>query len=617
MHPLSRRGFMQAACTSVAAITCGGNAFGPVVPEGMRRSSEAVNTSLKDAVVSGKFGTALNAAWSGAESAQVMLAYKTFPLTVEFWCKLDPSPLNYNFIWTHNTLVANEPRESADHWAIHLDTIVSTDMPPTTTYGTLSGYLPGMSPEVIQSSRVVADGQWHYVAMVIDGKSVALYVDGDEVVRAPIFRKSGGTVIPGKLTVGKANLVAGGTLDFNGAIDDLRLSNVAREICTVPAAPLRADAQTIGLWSFDDVEGAEGFADASSHANPLLVSVRESLDEIERASYKAGPSPLGSPAQVVSLHAGAAVIPALAPALSLDGQWQLVEGATANWDQWQLVEGATVNWDKPITAMVPGSVHTALYDAGIIPFPYDGRNQEIAATWSEKTYWYQKTFPRPPAGQDQTLVFHGICNRCTIWLNGRELGQHEGMFTRVEFPVHGLLGEINTLVVKLDPAVDWKKSSVAPIFYGDSYTRIPPLGIWRSVEIRGEPSVKICNPFISTRDAKAGLMDLIATLAGAQDGWAGRLVGVVSPENFLGQPYTLDYQVTSAVANRGVHLQFNIPQPQLWWPVDIGKPSLYRLTLAFLPAANGGVPDVQQTTFGIRTVHMAPVNRRPRPRLYN
>ena len=266
--------------------------------------------------------------------------------------------------------------------------------------------------------------------------------------------------------------------------------------------------------------------------------------------------------------------------------------------------------------MVPGSVHRALYDAGFIPFPYDGRNQDIAAEWSEKTYWYQKKFSRPSVGQKETLVFHGICNRCTIWLNGKELGRHEGMFTRIEFPIHDLLQESNTLLVKLDPAVDWKKTVVPNIFYGPFYTRIPPLGIWRSVEIRSEPSVKVCDPFIATRDAKAGLMDLIVSLAGPQGGWTGKLVGVISPETFQGRTYAFESPITTAAANREVHLQFKIPDPQLWWPVDIGKPDLYRLTLAFLPDRTGA-PDVQQVTFGIRTVQMAPVNGESRPRWYN
>jgi len=556
-----------------------------------------VGAALKDVLVEGKFGTALNAAWTGAESAQALAAYKTFPFTVEFWCKLDPGQL-----WAHNILVANEPQESAEHWAIYLEPVISIGVPQTVT-GILSAYWPGMDPGIIKSSKDIADGRWHYVAMVADGRSVALYVDGSEAVNSRVYRKPGGTVIPGKLTVGKANLAVGGTLDFNGAIDDLRLSNVARDIRGVPSAALQADAQTIGLWSFDYVEGASDFADASASANRMQVHVAESLDDIERIGYQAGPSPLDSKAQVVSLKAGTTAIPAVSSTFSLDGKWQLVEGATPE-------------AKNPITAAVPGSVHTALHEAGVIPSPYYGRNEEIAAVWSERTYWYQKTFPRPTAGQDRTLVFDGICNRCTVWLNGQELGQHEGMFTRVEFPVHDLLKDTNTLTVKLDPAIDWKKTSSPEIFYGPFYCKIPPLGIWRSVEIRGEPSVKLRAPFIATRDAKTGLMNLVAKLAGAKDGWTGRLMGVISPENFSGHSYTFDHPVNSNAAEHDVHLQFNIPEPQLWWPVDIGKPNLYRLTLAFLPS-NGGDPDVQHTTFGIRTVQMAPLNGKPRPRLYN
>lgn len=573
-------------------------------------SRAASKASLEDAVVAGRFGTALNAAWTGAESAEALAAYKTFPFTVEFWCKLDPIPLIYNFIWTQNILVANEPRESADHWALYLEPLGATGTPPSITYGSLSAYWPGMYPDTIKSSKVVADGQWHYVAMIAEGRGVRLYVDGSEVANSRLCRKAGGKVISGRLTVGKANLANGGTLDFNGAIDDLRFSNIAREIRGIPSAPLQADAQTIGLWSFDEAEGSfdEGqgvgaFTDASLNANPMLVCVAKSLDEIERLGYEAGSSPMDSQARVISLKGGAIEIPAVAQTFSLDGNWQLIEGATAD-------------GKNPIAAVVPGSVHTALDGAGVIPSPYYGRNEEIAAVWSERTFWYQKSFPRPPPGQDHTLVFDGICDRCTVWLNGRELGKHEGMFTRVEFPVHPFLKDANTLLVKLHPAIDWKKTGTAPIFYGPFYCNIPPLGIWRSVEIRGKPAVKIHAPFVATRDAKTGLMALVVKLAGAKDGWTGQLQGVISPENFSGQSYTFAHPITSIAADHDVHLQFEIPEPQLWWPVDIGKPNLYRLTLSFLPA-NGVDPDVQHTTFGIRTVRMAPLDGKPRPRLYN
>ncbi len=66
-------------------------------------------------------------------------------------------------------------------------------------------------------------------------------------------------------------------------------------------------------------------------------------------------------------------------------------------------------WTNPLKAPVPGSVHTALFQAGVIPHPYIGRNQEVAKPWSFKTYYLKKTFSRPPQGEDETLEFGGIC----------------------------------------------------------------------------------------------------------------------------------------------------------------------------------------------------------------
>jgi beta-mannosidase len=573
-----------------------------------RQSASGADWSLKDTVMEGKFGTALDATYLAADAVKPLAAYKTFPITVELWCRLDGSA-------SFNILVANEPKESRDHWEIYSEAGA----------GTLSAFLPGMTPAIIKSPKVVTDGQWHYVAMVVDDKNAALYVDGNEVVKTPIAKNQGGTVVSGAISAGKA-LSADGVLECNGRIDDLRLSNTAREIHGVPDGPLKADAHTIGLWSFDYVEGAKEFADASSNANPMRVPNLRSLSDADRASYKAGPSPLTSKAVVVPLKEGNVETPPVAPLFSLDGQWQLIEGGTA-------ATRLASDWVRPIPAVVPGSVHTALYQAGVIPFPYEGKNQDIVRPWSFKSYWYKKTFPRPPKGQDRTLVFEGVCNRCVIWLNGKELGRHEGMFDRIELPVHELLQDENILIVRLGGMAseegkipiddyshgldgDWEQTVVFNNSYGWHYSKFPPLGIWRSVQIHGEPAVKVRDPFIATRDAKAGLMDLVATVAGPQKGWTGKLVGVIEPENFDGQPCHFEYPVNSADAEKEVHLQYSIPNPQLWWPVDMGKPNLYRLKLAFLPAG-GGTPDVQQTTFGIRTVLMQPVNGRPHPKRFN
>lgn len=581
------------------------------------QSAMAADTSLKDAVTEGKFGTALNAAWGAADAAQALPAYKTFPLTVELWCKLGS-----NLVWNDQVLVAAGPRESADHWEVYLEQASGT--PNADTYGMLGARLPGMVPEVIKSPKSIADGQWHYVAMVVDGQSVALYVDGGEVVKTAVTRKPGGTVVPGTLSVAKAVLAGGGTLDFDGAIDDVRLSNTVRVIHGIPTAPLKADAQTIGLWSFDQAGGTGEFADASANANPMQVST-ESMDALDLTSFKPGPSPMSSEPDVVELKPGIAEHPAGPTVLSLDGAWQMAEGG-------EPAARLSGEWADAISAEVPGSVHTALQKAGKIPDPKVGLNDAWARDKSFKTWWFKRTFKRPQNTTGERLTFGGVAIKATVWLNGKELGTHEGMFGGPDFEIAGLLKDENTLIVKISPApyvegkgqpndffkgmnVGWLYTVVFNNVYGWHYSNIPALGIWRSVRIEGAPTVRLDHPFVATRDAQAGIVDLSTVLEGGDKPWSGRIVGTIEPDNFQGQPYNFSLAVRSAGARKPLHLRFTVPDPKLWWPNDLGEHNLYRLKLSFL--TDGGAADYRQVCFGIRTIEMAPLPGGPSPRKYN
>lgn len=359
----------------------------------------------------------------------------------------------------------------------------------------------------------------------------------------------------------------------------------------------------------------------------------KSMDEIDRTSYGDGPAPMESRATVVTLRTGHAEHPAGAPVLALDGTWQIVEGGGES----TRLDG---DWSESIPAQVPGSVHAALVAAGKLPDPTVGRNQPIVAQASYKTWWLRTTFRRPEGMQDERLVFDGVCNRCTVWLNGVKLGGHEGMFGGPEFDVAALLRDDNMLIVKLDPIpnefndpwgkithnTSWKQTVVFNNVYGWHYSQCPALGIWRSVRIVGAPAVRMEHPFIATRDIKTGTMDLAVTLRGSGAKWAGTLSGTVQPENFTGSARRFTVRVKAATARRDLHLRFRIPKPRLWWPVDMGDPNLYRITLSFVPDGGGSSSlcyaaasqaDTQSFTFGIRTIAMAPLPGGPRPEKYN
>ena len=351
-----------------------------------------------------------------------------------------------------------------------------------------------------------------------------------------------------------------------------------------------------------------------------------SLDDVDRQSFAPRFSPWDAEPIELPLVYGFLDGPegAAPPSLPLDGVWQMAEGG-------KQAGRLGDDWDDAIPATVPGSIHTALYAAGLIPDPSVGKNQLIARDESFKTWWLRRDFERPADLKGDALHFDGVANRCMVWLNGKLLGSHEGMFGGPDFDIAGRLAERNTLIVRLDPIPadiqnsagpnpeandSWKNTVVVNNVYGWHYSNLPSQGIWRSVTIRDKPPVAMIHPFIRTVYAHEGIVELSLELQGDADGWSGNLAGNIAGENFYSMIRSFDIDVESAGAEHKLVIRLQIPEPQIWQPVDLGEPNLYLITLCFTPKG-GGIADVQELTFGLRTIEMAPLPGGPDPDNYN
>ncbi len=352
-----------------------------------------------------------------------------------------------------------------------------------------------------------------------------------------------------------------------------------------------------------------------------------SLDEIEAAKFKAGPCPLESSAIPVNLQRLSAIptSPAAPPILILRDGWQLADGG----EEAQRLKGG---WSDAVPAVVPGSVHTALEAAGRLPDQTVGLNQKIAKEESFKTWWHRTSFAHPGGEGPFHLIFEGVAVHCTVWLNGHRLGEHEGMFGGPSFDVTAFIQEENNLVVKVDPApykegpkpmhdffidrnVGWTQTAVFNNVYGWHYSDCPAVGIWRDVRIESSGKVRMVEPFVAATDTEGGA-GLAVDLVGDQP-WKGSLKAVISPENFDGETYTFTRELNSGTeTSMAALLAFTLPDPKLWWPLDMGDPNLYRMELVF-EAENGGPADVKSFTFGLRTIEMAPLPGGPKPEFYN
>ncbi len=346
----------------------------------------------------------------------------------------------------------------------------------------------------------------------------------------------------------------------------------------------------------------------------------KSLDDLDRESFKPGPAPLASEPIV------AALLPDDTPAVdvpsrttSLDGRWQMIGLPVGTGDSRRLLAGD--GWGQAIRADIPCSVQTALFKSNTLPDPVVGLNDvTYRATIAANEWWFRKTFAwnGPGDAVGQRLEFEGVDYSATFWLNGVCLGEHEGPFGGPSYDVTALLRPANELVVRLDPLPpDWKLVFKTNCVYGWHYVNCPGIGIWRPVRIESLPRVQITELFVAATDAAAGTVDLYAAMDGPAAGFSGTLQVRVAPANFEGPAHRFTLPIEYRTGRTDVHVRFQVPDPHLWWPVDLGRPDLYRLDATFASDNEPAARTARSTRFGIRTIRMAPLPGGPLPDRYN
>jgi hypothetical protein len=235
---------------------------------------------------------------------------------------------------------------------------------------------------------------------------------------------------------------------------------------------------------------------------------------------------------------------------SLDGTWQIVPdaknvGLTEHWYEPAVFPAAAA---RPI--QVPGNINEAWPN----PTPLD---EPGAANLD----WYRLAFAPSFTATPQHryyLRFGAVSFRSEIWLNGVDLGVHDGGQDPFELEVtHDvLLGQLNTLIVRVE----------APYFGG----------ITRHVTLVDQPAVRIIDGF-ARPDAAGGKIHLEVTMENSTGAPAtvdlSSSLGEYRPARALGTQ-----AVTVSVPSGGwvVNVDLPVAHPHLW---DLDDPFLYTVEI--------------------------------------
>lgn len=231
----------------------------------------------------------------------------------------------------------------------------------------------------------------------------------------------------------------------------------------------------------------------------------------------------------------------------------------------------------------------AFEEAINVPFPWQSRLSGIEDTHYTGVAWYRTMFDAPTfSARLRTLLhFQAVDYRARVWLNGSELGAHEGGFDPFSFDVTDLLRERdNVVVVRVEDPDD-----ISAVPHGKQggtwYTRVS--GIWQPVWLEGVPDAHLEQLWL-TPDPKSQRCMCTFEVGNAAIGASVRLRVADASGN------TIEDTTLTADA-REFNVQVTVPTPRYWSPED---PHLYWVTVTV--GVGQDQPDEVQTYFGMRSI---------------
>ncbi len=314
--------------------------------------------------------------------------------------------------------------------------------------------------------------------------------------------------------------------------------------------------------------------------------------------------------------------------IRLDSGWR-AKNATEVVVDGTVVTGKDFQFFDWMEAVVPGTVLTTLLHNNKIPDPFFGMNNELipdiyATGRDHYTYWFYNQFELPALKEAEQvwLKFRGINYSAEMFLNGQKVNPdtHEGMFLREKYLVTPFLEKgINRLAVLVHPpdpvgapvgqGGDGVIARSVTMQFTAGWDWISPIkdrntGIWDEVALEFSGPVDLLDPYVQTRvpgkripggkQSPAKIVIAADLMNSTDKKQSGKLLVRCG-----------NYEVSkSVVIPPGEKItvvlpEFEIENPQLWWPNGLGDHPLYKIGFSFV-LNEGGFSDQENLSLGIR-----------------
>ena len=299
-------------------------------------------------------------------------------------------------------------------------------------------------------------------------------------------------------------------------------------------------------------------------------------------------------------------------------------------------------------AQVPGSVLSALLDAGAVPDPYDRMNEYEVRDLFYKDYEFERTI----SVDEETLAFpytdlvcQGLDTLATIYINDTMVCTTNNMHRTYRIPVRDYLkcGENQIRIVFASPISYVENYEVVPgreiscipsggtkgnqylrkthsMFGWDWGAQLPDAGIWREIALESYGEARIEQVRIKQIHENGEVKLRISTQLHQYESKKYKVsitLGRVYHNNV--RIPKIELQAKTGLVMDGCTLnemELQVEKPRLWWPNGMGDQDLYELTVSLKPAGvlSGGeaalditkIEPLDQKTFliGLREIQV-------------
>ncbi|XP_069341566.1 beta-mannosidase isoform X1 [Eulemur rufifrons] len=300
---------------------------------------------------------------------------------------------------------------------------------------------------------------------------------------------------------------------------------------------------------------------------------------------------------------------------------------------WSIRSG---NGSLELPGAVPGCVHSALFQQGLIQDPYY-RFNDLDYRWISLDNWtYSKKFQIPfdfSKWQKVNLIFEGVDTVSEVLFNNVTIGKTDNMFNRYSFDVTGVVAATNSVELRFQSAVLYAgqrsrthaghavpPACPPPVQRGECHVNFvrkeqcsfswdwgpafPTQGIWKDVRIE---AYNICHlnyftfsPIYDNR-AKEWQLEIQSSFDVVSSKPVGGQVIVAIPELQTQQTYKIELQPGERIVNLFLEINKNITV-RTWWPHGHGNQTGYNMTILF--ELHGGLNIEKSAKVYFRTVEL-------------